>query len=121
MTPDAQKKLAKDIEETGTVPDVDSAKKIYEASNSSSLFQIKEEEQKEQASISPEKAVAVKKSADVKAALKSLNRQIKKIKSAFEEYKEIDEDLIQTLGLFNPSEIQDEILAIIQELQSLER
>lgn len=120
MTPDAQKKLAKDIEETGTVPDVDSAKKIYETSNSSSLFQIKEEKQKEQASISPEKAIAVKKSADVKAVLKSLNRQIKKIKSAFEEYKEIDEELIQTLGLSNPAEIQNEILAIIQELQSLE-
>lgn len=123
LSSDAQKKLAKDITETGIVPDVNTAKKMYDVKNDQAPEdddKVKGDQlstQSKSSTISPEKAAAIKKSADIKAALKGLNRQIKKIKSAFEEYQAIDPELIHSLELSDPETIQKEILKILQELR----
>lgn len=120
LSSDAQKKLAKDIAETGIIPDVNTAKKIYNNNDDKANTELPEADQSQADQpdvISPEKIAAIQKSANVKAALKGLNRQIKKMQSALNEYLEVEPELIQALELSDPETIKDQIWEIIHELQ----
>lgn len=114
LSPEAQKKLAKDIQETGSLPDPQTAKEIYEQESSESP---KNDSKKEPASVPKDKAEALKKAAEIKKAIKGLENQVKKYKKVLESYSDIDPEVRQALNLSDPEEIQREISAIIQTLK----
>lgn len=97
---DAQKKLAEDINATGIIPDVDTAKVIYEKP---------EAEIKEASSSAPETDIldrnrdAISKEVALKKSIKALNKAYKKAMTALSDYESIDESIIKSLDL-KPSE-----------------
>ena len=119
-----QKFLSDIIDKTGSAPDVKSVKKMYqetsktqndpkgnEIDGSSSPDELQDQ------SDVMEKNIALKKSAEVKSAVRSLKKDIKKIQAALDSYSQISSDIIDSLELENVETITKSITEIIKDLK----
>ena len=119
-----QKYLSDIIDKTGSAPDVKSVKKMYqetsktqndpkgnEIDGSSSPDELQDQ------SDVMEKNIALKKSAEVKSAVRSLKKDIKKIQAALDSYSQISSDIIDSLELENVETITKSITEIIKDLK----
>ena len=119
-----QKFLSDIIDKTGSAPDVKSVKKMYQET-SKALNDPKgneidgsssPDEFQDQSDVM-EKNIALKKSAEVKSAVRSLKKDIKKIQAALDSYSQISSDIIDSLELENVETITKSITEIIKDLK----
>lgn len=122
-----QKYLSEVIDKTGSAPDVQSIRKMYQddlkkAQQQNGLTDndngnVSAPDELQESSDTIAKNAALKKSAEVKSAVRSLKKDVKKIQAALDAYREISPDIIEVLALDDTKTITKSITDIIKDLK----
>lgn len=112
LTTEEQQFLAKEIEEKGSVPDVETAKKMYHNQTTT------EENDKDNGQIdsSNEKKAALSLAAEIKSVSKNLKKNIDKLNRALPDYSKIDPELLKLLNLEQVDVLRQELLKAVHSL-----
>ena len=124
---DEQKYLSEIIDKTGSAPDVQMVRKMYQDDLKNSQHQNDLADSENDSASAPDelqessdtiaKNIALKKSAEVKSAVRSLKKDVKKIQAALDAYREISPDIIEVLALDDTKTITKSITDIIKDLK----
>lgn len=117
LSQEAQKQLAKDIQQTGVVPDLETAKDLYE--NPASDLKTLESKDTHTNTIPGEHIDAITKQTALKKAMKSLSKSIDKTLLALEAYENIDSSVLKSLKLETPSDYRKTLEKMISDFKSL--
>lgn len=118
LSQEAQEQLAKDIQKTGVVPDLETAKDLYENSSTSDLKSL-ENSDSHSNTIPGEHIDAITKQTALKKAMKSLSKSIDKTLLALAAYENIDPSVLKSLKLDPPSDYRKTLEKMISDFKSL--